>query len=127
MKIINFLEMKTYSTIKRVLKFIYSILKLLYRLNITKTIYINFKTQRFSQAIKFPIFVYGPLKIVSLKGDMIFKTSIKTGMVKIGYKYIDLFPASLLPTQFNLIGKLIIKGPLIIGGGIILPYIQTTG
>jgi len=106
--------------IKKIFKYIYYKLRLLIRLNINKTVYVNFKTQPFRNAIKFPIFIYGGLKILSLKGEIIIKSPIKTGMLKIGYKYIDLFPVSLLPTQLNLSGKLIVNGKLIIGGGVYL-------
>jgi len=104
--------------IKKILKYTFYRLRLIIRLNLIKTVYINFKTQSFSNAIKFPVFVYGRLKILSLKGDIIIKSPIKTGMLKIGYKYIDLFPNSLLPTQFNLSGNLIMRGNLIVGGGV---------
>lgn len=104
--------------IKKILIGVYYKLRLLIRLNVIKTVYINFKTQSFNNAIKFPIFVYGRLKILSLKGNIIIETPVKTGMLKIGYKYIDLFPTSLLPTQLNLAGKLIVRGNLIIGGGV---------
>ena len=109
-------EMK--STIKKIIRGFYILLRLLVRLNLTKTLYINFKTQSFRDAIKFPIFVYGRLKILSLKGKLIIEAPMKTGMIKIGYKYIDLFPTSLLPSQLNIVGKLIVKGNLIIGGGV---------
>jgi acetyltransferase-like isoleucine patch superfamily enzyme len=104
--------------IKKILKWFYFRLRLLIRLNIFKTLYINFKTQSFKDAFKFPIFVYGRLKILSLKGNIIIEVPIKTGMIKIGYKYIDLFPASLLPTQLKIVGNLIVKGNLIVGGGV---------
>lgn len=55
------------------------------RLRIFKTAYVNFRSLPFSQAIHFPIYVYGKLKIYSLNGSMEIKGPIKRGMIKIGY------------------------------------------
>jgi acetyltransferase-like isoleucine patch superfamily enzyme len=90
----------------------------IWRINIPKTLYLNFKTQRLSIAFKLPIFAYGKVKVLSLHGEVFFKGDIHPGMMKIGYKYIDLFPASLLPTQLTVNGKLVVEGPIVIGGGV---------
>lgn len=103
---------------RKLIKWLYLRIRLLIRLNLIKTFYINFRTQPFGKAIKFPIFVYGRLKILSLRGNFIIEAPISLGMIKIGYKYIDLFPASLIPAQIKITGKLIVAGNLIIGGGV---------
>lgn len=55
------------------------------RLSILRTIYFNFRTLPFKQAIKLPIFIYGRVRLFGLNGEVIFEnTYIKTGMVKIG-------------------------------------------
>lgn len=55
------------------------------RLRILRTIYFNFRTLPFSQAIKFPIFIYGKVHLFMLNGSVEFRnTEIKRGMVKIG-------------------------------------------
>lgn len=53
-------------------------------INILKTIYVNFRLLRFHDAIYFPIYIYGPTKIASLKGNVIFDCDVKRGMIKIG-------------------------------------------
>lgn len=54
--------------LKTIIKPIYKCIRLFFLLNILKTIYVNFKTQPLSKAIKLPIFVYGKLEIYSLRG-----------------------------------------------------------
>lgn len=55
-----------------------------HKLNIFKTIWINFRSLPLRQAIKFPIVVYGGLKIMSLRGKIIINAPIKCGMIKFG-------------------------------------------
>ena len=55
------------------------------RLQILKTIYFNFRTLPFSQAIKLPIFIYGKVRLFMLNGSIEFhNTEIRRGMIKIG-------------------------------------------
>lgn len=78
-------------------------------LNVWKTIYINFRSLPMSQAICFPIVVWGSVKIISLMGNIEIKAPIKTGMIKLGVqKPIDF--VSSLPSRFNNSGKLIFMG-----------------
>lgn len=50
-----------------------------------RTLYLNFRTLPFSQAVRLPIFVYGKLHLYVLNGLIEFRhTPIKRGMVKIG-------------------------------------------
>lgn len=54
-------------------------------LNISKTIYINFRLLPFHHAIKLPIYIYGPVTFNSLAGKVeIQSKSIFTGMIKLG-------------------------------------------
>lgn len=53
-------------------------------LNIWRTVYFNFRTLPFSQAIKLPVFIYGKFRFV-LNGNVEFRNCpITCGMVKIG-------------------------------------------
>lgn len=56
------------------------------RINILKTIYINFRTLPFEQAIKFPIFIYGKVKLYNLSGRIVINGKITCGMIKLGYR-----------------------------------------
>lgn len=55
------------------------------RLNLIKTLYLNFKALPFKTAIKLPICIYGPVKIYWLKGKIEINTpNIFRGMIKLG-------------------------------------------
>lgn len=79
------------------------------KLNVWKTVYLNFKTQRFSDAIKFPILVYGKLKILWCSGKIILEGPITKGRFKIGYNS-DKFSAQKGGAMLNLTGKIISHG-----------------
>lgn len=96
---------------------IYHLLVLLARVNISKTIYFNFKMLPFSEAIKFPILLYGKIYLWNLSGKIELPHEIRTGMIRIGYKWHDLWPMSFLPTQIQVMGKLIFRGDVVISGG----------
>lgn len=100
---------------KKIIRPIYHIIKALWRINILKTIYVNFKMLPFSQAVKMPICIYGKMNIHSLCcGKFIIDSpEIYVNMIKIGYKWIDLWPISQVPSQFTVY----FHGPVIIGGG----------
>ena len=51
--------------------------------NITKIIYINFHFLPFRQAIKFPIDVYGKLRVIGNSGKLCINGTIKPGMIKV--------------------------------------------
>ena len=85
--------------------------------NIIKTIYINFKSLPFKKAIKLPFFLYGKVYIGDMAGRIQLPNHVTTGMVKIGYRWIDLWPQSFLPTQIQVKGTLICDGSAIISGG----------
>lgn len=99
------------------IKKIARVFKLIYKINWLKTLYINFKTQKFSDAIKLPIVVFGKLKLKNLKGNVSFDCPIKFGLVQIG-KDIDYLSSSYLPTIINISsGNVVFKGKLILSGG----------
>lgn len=56
-------------------------------LNIWKTAYINFRCLPFSQAVRFPIIVWGGVTISSLMGKIEINAPIKCGMIKLGVRW----------------------------------------
>ncbi len=98
--------------IKKIIRIIF----LIFRINWIKTIYLNFKTQSLLNALRFPIVVFGKLKIYSLKGKINLNCDIKFGTVIFG-KDFDHFPQSLLPIKLLVNNKLTFFGPTIISGG----------
>lgn len=103
---------------KKLLQKMYHLVMLFCKLNITKTLYFNFKVLPFRRAIKLPFFLYGKIHLCQINGIMELPENISTGMIKIGYKWIDLWPLSFLPTQIQNCGRLIFKGKCIISGGV---------
>lgn len=102
--------------IKNRIKYIYRFIKVIFRVNWIKTLYINFRTQRLKDAIKLPIIVYGKLKIYSLRGGIKINSKIEFAMIHIG-KDLDHNPVSLNPVKLNISGKLIFNGRSLISGG----------
>lgn len=55
------------------------------RINITKTILINFKTQSLKNALKFPIIIRGKCNLIGLRQNSIVLKEIRPAIVRIGY------------------------------------------
>lgn len=102
--------------LKNILKPYYMFLRLMFKLNIIKTIYINFRKLPFKQAIRLPIYVYGRLKIDSLEGKIHINHPIKSGLIKIGND-INGVPSSFLRTRICLTGSIQFNGYAIISKG----------
>ena len=100
---------------KNLLRKTYHLFVLLLKLNIIKTFYFNFKMLPFRQAIKLPFFLYGKICFWQLSGCVELPEKVSVGMIKIGYKWLDLWPLSFLPTQVQNCGRLIFKGKCIFG------------
>lgn len=83
-----------------------------------KTIYFNFKVLPFKKAKKLPFFLYGKVYLWDLSGKILLPEEITTGMVKIGYRWHDLWPTSFLPSQIQVKGILEIKGKAVFSGGV---------
>lgn len=84
------------------------------RLRILRTVYFNFRTLPFKQAIKLPIFIYGRVHLFMLNGKVEFeKTSIKCGMVKIGKnaESFSLFDNSGFISLGDTRSKIVFEGP----------------
>lgn len=82
------------------------------RINLRKTIILNFKFLPFAQAIKFPILVYGKLKIGYSAGTIRVMVPVKSRMIKIGANT-DLFSNSKGGALFDLSGTLVFNGYVI--------------
>lgn len=54
------------------------------RVSVWRTIYFNFRTLPFRQAVKLPIFIYSGHKLFILSGKVIIEGQIKKGMIQIG-------------------------------------------
>jgi len=106
------------TSVKHKVRPIYYFILLIFKINWVKTVYINFKTQPLNIAFKFPIVVYGKLKIYSLKGAIKINFPVSMGMIHLG-KDMDYFPVSLNPIKLSVYGGsvLIFEGPAIINGG----------
>lgn len=102
---------------KKILRKVYHFIVLLKRLNIIKTLYFNFKVLPFSKAVKLPFFLYGKIYLGDLSGTIKIPDEIHIGMIRIGYKWFDLWPVSFLPTQIQVSGRLQFCGAAVISGG----------
>ncbi len=82
------------------------------RINLYKTLRVNFSLLPFSQAVRLPILVFNKVKILSLTGKATIQGEIHTGMIIIGIND-DYFSA---PRGAALI---CIKGEIIFGGSVV--------
>ena len=80
-----------------------------YNFNVWKTIYVNFAFLPYSQAIRFPIFVYGKVKIYAHSGKIVIEDRIRPGMIHLGMNT-EKFSASKGSALINITGKLIFRG-----------------
>jgi len=80
-----------------------------YNFNLFKTIYVNFTFLPFKQAIRFPVLVYGKVKIYAHSGKMVIEDPVRSGMIHLGMNT-DKFSASRGGALINISGKLIFKG-----------------
>ena len=81
-----------------------------YGFNVFKTIYVNFTFLPFKQAIRFPVLIYGKVKVYAHSGKIIIEDRIRPGMIHLGMNT-DKFSASKGSALINITGKLIFKGP----------------
>ena len=80
-----------------------------YNINVFKTIYVNFAFLPYKQALRFPIFVYGKVKVYAHSGKIVIEDRIRPGMIHLGMNT-DKFSASKGGALINITGKLIFKG-----------------
>lgn len=104
--------------IKGVIK---KLLHIIFKCNILKTLYLNFKMLPFNQAVKLPIWIYGKMTFRSLAGKIIIDSNnIYSGMIRVGKN--DWYIATSRPqTIWTINGTLKFKGNInILHGGYIL-------
>jgi acetyltransferase-like isoleucine patch superfamily enzyme len=83
------------------------------KINILKTIFFNFKSLPFKQAIKFPIFIYSDTKLISIGKIHIDSDDIHKGMIRIGKR--NFFAG--FKTQFINSGEIHFQGKFLIESG----------
>lgn len=105
---------------RKILGKAYRFIREIYRVNYFATIFVNFAFLPFFKAIHFPIFCYGKMRFHYTRGKIIIDGRVTPGMIKIGYRWHDLWPISYLPTQINILGTLKFTGSSIISGGVSL-------
>lgn len=87
-------------------------------LSLPKTIYFCFKYFPFGLAIKLPVFVSYNVVLVKTKGKVILDSQhIKTGMVKLGFGFVEIFDKAKSRTIFQNEGTIIFRGEAKIGHG----------
>lgn len=84
------------------------------RMNWPQTLWINFRVLPFSQAIRLPIWVYGPLYIGSLKGKITFEGPLTAGRLTFGQMYESRRRHAGI-AQFTLLGELRLQGRAFFG------------
>lgn len=78
------------------------------------TLYLNFRSFPFSQAIKLPVFVYGWPRLFSLYGSMECVGTCKTGMIKINQTNTNMPSHTGKATEINNWGKILFHGKSLI-------------
>ena len=86
-------------------------------LNPILTIYLNFRSFPFKQAIYLPFFVYGRPRIYGLSGQMMIEGKVKTGMIK--FNFVKPGAPSNMSVQSEImnLGLIIFRGSGFIGTG----------
>lgn len=95
------------------MKTIKDILRIFIHVHWIKTLILNFRLLSIRDAIKFPFVVTGKLRLGPLTGKVEFKCPLRFGLVNIG-KDMDNMPIAFAPARFQIQGKIIIQGPLVI-------------
>ena len=80
------------------------------------TLIVNFKYFSFSQAIRFPVLIFGKVTVHALKGNIQVKGSIKTGIIRIGESNVKIFPNN-TRSVLNIHGSLVCNGMTRLGKG----------
>ena len=97
------------------LKFIWHWFRL--HLNLSKTLYFNFRVFDLKTAIKLPVWLYGRIQLEGLYRGCVVLLHAKTGVVKFGGGWdSEVFGRSKRHISF-----LRLKGKLILGSGVVMP------
>ena len=79
------------------------------KLNLFKTVYVYFKLLPFSQARRFPIFIYHNVRLLGLSGKVILNCEPKRGMLQFGHS-LEYVKVENGKGQFTINGTLVING-----------------
>ena len=83
----------------------------LVKINLIKTLQVNFRLLPFSKALRLPVYVYGKFKLRSYDGEIIINGDISRGMIKIGRK--DRYPEThSSQTIWVINGRLVFNGKM---------------
>lgn len=94
-----------------------SVVNILKKVNLWKTLFFNFHYFPFKIAIRFPIFIYWRSELYKMKGKVILDAPVKTGMVKLGPHGLGTQDVLFSRTMWEVAGTLIIRGKASIGRG----------
>lgn len=93
------------------LKYVFLKFMSLFKTNLIKTIFVNFRLLPIRQAIKLPLFVYGRFLLREAEGKVIINGKVSTGMIKIGRH--DRYPETRVSRTIWVInGQIVFNGPL---------------
>lgn len=90
-----------------------NIILLFLRINILKTLYLNFRYFKFFDAIKFPILVYPNTTLEKVEGKIVLKCPVKRGVITLGKHGLG----NRLQTIWLVWGTLIVHGNVHFGSG----------
>lgn len=94
----------------RLIKIGLNVLKILFKINLRKTLYFNFKNLPFKQAIRLPFHFYGKVELENLDGEIILDIErISFGMIIFGGKH-EVVISPNVPTRIYNSGKIIFRG-----------------
>ena len=85
-------------------------LKLLVKINPWKTIYFNFRYFKLKEMLKFPVFIYWHTVLYRMNGKIIIESPIKTGMLHIGNRGLEILDRKYDRTIWSCSGTLVVKG-----------------
>lgn len=77
----------------------------------------NFHYMPFNMACKFPILVYKNVRIVKCKGDIVFNSPIKSGLLRLGQKHVGTLDHKHSNLIWEVTGKIIFDGKANLGSG----------
>lgn len=92
-------------------------LKKLFSLNIVKTLYVNFHYFPFKTALKFPIFIYGNVKLSQIGGEITVDTPVRSGLLTIGRQNIGTLDHKHVRSIWEVRGEVILDGKVSLGSG----------
>lgn len=100
-------------------------LRLYWKINWIKTLYINLKLFSFKEALKLPVIVFGSCRITSLTGKFIVNVPIKTGLITFGHPF-EIFKKAAFGTELFFDGVWTVNGSICFGIDMKL-YIASAG